>query len=160
VRGATGRSGELGLLRERAAAGEARQLQNIVSLSALYDLLTSAGYSVGSPHELALLEGRARQIVTTWIESAAQALEDAFVAVNCLLNPEAVLIGGRLPAALVDRLAARLNERLATHRATIPAIAPVARAAMSDDAPAVGAAILPFSERFLPTRFALMKSAS
>jgi hypothetical protein len=30
---------------------------------------------------------------------------------------------------------------------------------MSDDAPAVGAAILPFSERFLPTRFALMSNA-
>lgn len=160
VRGATGRSGELGLLRERAASGGTRQLQNIVSLSALYDLLASAGYGVCSPHELALLEGPAQHIVTTWIESSAQALEDAFVAVNCLLNPEAVLIGGRLPAALVDRLAARLNERLATHRAAIPAIAPVARAAMSDDAPAVGAAILPFSERFLPTRFALMKSAS
>ena len=160
VRGATGRSGELGLLRERDASGGVRQLQNIVSLSALYDLLASAGCGVGSPRELALLEGPARQIVTTWIESSAQALEDPFVSVNCLLNPEAVLIGGRLPAALVDQLAARLNERLATHRATIPAIAPVARAAMSDDAPAVGAAILPFSERFLPTRFALMKSAS
>jgi hypothetical protein len=54
----------------------------------------------------------------------------------------------------------RLNERLASHRGMIPAIAPVARAAMSDDAPAVGAGILPFSERFLPTRFALMKCAS
>jgi hypothetical protein len=31
---------------------------------------------------------------------------------------------------------------------------------MSDDAPAVGAAILPFSERFLPTRLALMKTTA
>jgi hypothetical protein len=29
---------------------------------------------------------------------------------------------------------------------------------MSDDAPAVGAAILPLSDRFLPSRFALMKN--
>jgi hypothetical protein len=65
-----------------------------------------------------------------------------------------------LPAALVIRLAERLNERLASRKAMIPAIAPVSRAAMSDDAPAVGAAILPFSERFLPSRFALMKTAS
>ena len=160
VRGATGRSGELGLLREHVAAGKGRQLQKIVSLSALYDLLAQAGYNAGAPHEILTLEQPAQQIVTRWIESSAEALEDTFVAINCLLNPQAVLIGGRLPAALVDRLAARLNERMASHRGMIPAIAPVARAAMSDDAPAVGAGILPFSERFLPTRFALMKSAS
>jgi predicted NBD/HSP70 family sugar kinase len=159
ARGATGRSGELGLLREHVATGGARQLQKIVSLSALYDLLRNAGYNVSSPHELVALAEPAQGIVTRWIESSAEALEDAFVTINCLLNPQAVLIGGRLPAALVDRLAARLNERLASHRATIPAIAPVARAAMSDDAPAVGAAILPFSERFLPARFALMKAS-
>ena len=150
VRGATGRSGEIGLLREHVATGTPRQLQKIVSLSALYDLLANAGHKVSTPHELMTLERSAQQIVTRWIESSAEALEDALVAINCLLNPEAVLIGGRLPATLVMRLAERLNERLATRKATLPAIAPVTRAAMSDDAPAVGAAILPFSERFLP----------
>jgi predicted NBD/HSP70 family sugar kinase len=76
------------------------------------------------------------------------------------LNPEAVLIGGRLPASLVERLAARLNERLRAYAPRIPSIAPITRASMSDDAPAVGAAILPFSERFLPTRLALMKTTA
>ena len=66
-------------------------------------------------------------------------------------------VSGRLPAALVDRLAASLNQRMAAFAAQIPAIAPVARALTSDDAPAVGAAILPFSYRLLPTRFALLK---
>ncbi|MEO8016217.1 MAG: sugar kinase, partial [Pseudomonadota bacterium] len=54
----------------------------------------------------------------------------------------------------------RLNQRLEAHAGTVPAIAPVARAALSDDAPAVGAAILPFSHRLLPTRTALMKVAA
>lgn len=160
VRGATGRSGELGWLRARGASGESRQLQNIVSLSALYDSLAQGGVQVTSPQDLATLEGAGGSIVSGWIESSSEALEDAFVIINCLLNPAAILIGGRLPAALVDRLAARLNERLEAHRSRIPAVAPVARAAMSDDAPAVGAAILPFSERFLPTRFALMKTTA
>lgn len=160
VRGATGRSGELGWLRARGASGEPRQLQNIVSLSALYDSLAQGGVQVASPQDLTRLEGAAEGIISGWIESSSEALEEAFVIINCLLNPAAVLIGGRLPAALVDRLAARLNERLQAHRSRIPAVAPVARAAMSDDAPAVGAAILPFSERFLPTRFALMKTTA
>jgi predicted NBD/HSP70 family sugar kinase len=82
------------------------------------------------------------------------------LAINCLINPEAVLIGGRLPAAIVDDLAARINQRLHSYAATIPAIAPVNRAALSDDAPAVGAAILPFSHRLLPSRAALMKTAA
>jgi len=60
---------------------------------------------------------------------------------------------------LVDQLAASLNERMAGFASQLPAVAPVARAATSDDAPAVGAAILPFSDRFLPTRFALLKSS-
>ena len=46
------------------------------------------------------------------------------------------------------------------HAGIVPAIAPVSRAALSDDAPAVGAAILPFSHRLLPTRTALMKTAA
>ena len=74
-----------------------------------------------------------------------------------LINPQAVLIGGRLPASIVEELARQLNERLQPYAATMPAIAPVERAVMSDDAPAVGAAILPFTHRLLPTRSALMK---
>jgi predicted NBD/HSP70 family sugar kinase len=113
---------------------------------------------VTSPRELLKLDERAQQIINAWIDTSVGALENALVAINCLINPEAILIGGRLPAALVDRLAGRLNERLRAHLPRIPSVAPIARAAMSDDAPAVGAAILPLSERFLPSRFALMKN--
>jgi predicted NBD/HSP70 family sugar kinase len=158
-RGANGRSGELGWLSVQDDGGGERQLQNIVSLSALYSRLAGQGYHVTSPHGLTQLDERASGIVEAWIELSAQKLRDTMLAVNCLINPEAVLIGGRLPAPLVDRLAAALNRNLQAHRGALPAIAPVARAALSDDAPAVGAAILPFSHQLLPTRFALMKTA-
>jgi predicted NBD/HSP70 family sugar kinase len=105
------------------------------------------------------LDEPAQRLVLAWIDTSVDALENALVSINCLINPEAILIGGRLPSGLVDRLARRLNERLAAYRGKIPWVAPVARAAMSDDAPAVGAAILPFTERFLPSRFALMNNA-
>src|SRR5688572_21207750 len=106
------------------------------------------------------LDPPARAIVDAWIDTSAETLVDSMLAVNCLINPEAVLIGGRLPAPLVDQLADALNRRLHAHSSRFPAIAPVARAATSDDAPAVGAAILPFSHRLLPTRFALMKTGT
>ncbi|MGB6308863.1 MAG: ROK family protein [Steroidobacteraceae bacterium] len=158
-RGAAGRSGELGWLHRRGAAGEMRQLQNIVSLSALYDSLAAKGHLVSSPRRLLRLGESGQRIVSAWIENSVDALEDVLVGINCLINPEAILIGGRLPAALLDRLAGSINARLRTYEGKIPAVAPVARAALSNDAPAVGAAILPFSQQFLPTRFALMNKA-
>lgn len=159
-RGATGRSGELGLLRGRDATGHERQIQNIVSLSALYSRLAAQGITVSEPAELVSLDEKGKAIVSAWIEAAVDTLLDPLVSINCLVNPESILIGGRLPAGIVDQLANRLNQRLAAFAGLIPATAPVSRAALSDDAPAVGAAILPFSHRLLPTRTALMKVAA
>jgi predicted NBD/HSP70 family sugar kinase len=158
-RGATGRSGELGWLRARDSKGAVRQLQKVVSLSALYGQLAEHGIEVDAPRGLMRLDARGNKLVDAWLDTAAESLVEAMLAINCLINPEAVLIGGRLPAKLVDRLAQALNQRLQAFATQFPAIAPVARAATSDDAPAVGAAILPFSHRLLPTRFALMKTA-
>jgi predicted NBD/HSP70 family sugar kinase len=157
-RGANGRSGEIGWLRARSGAGEDSELQNIVSLSCVYSRLAEQGFRVTTPRGLMRLKSSALPIVDRWIQESTEALVDSLVAINCLINPEAILIGGRLPAALVDRLATSLNDRMAGFAAQVPAIAPVARALMSEDAPAVGAAILPFSYRLLPTRFALLKA--
>jgi predicted NBD/HSP70 family sugar kinase len=156
-RGANGRSGEIGWLRAGPGIGDGQQLQSIVSLSGLYSRLEQQGFSVATPRGLAQLPTAAQLIVDSWIDECTDALVNAFVSINCLIDPEAILIGGRLPAGLIDRLAASLNERMAAFAGLIPSIAPVARALTSDDAPAVGAAILPFSYQLLPTRFALLK---
>src|SRR3546814_3528836 len=76
---------------------------------------------------------------------------------TCAL-PILVLIGGRLPKNLVERLAIAAQARLKERGDNIPVIAPVARAALSEDAPAVGAAILPFSHFLLPKPGALWKA--
>jgi predicted NBD/HSP70 family sugar kinase len=156
-RGANGRSAELGWLRGHDGFSRTRQLQNIVSLSALNSRLAAAGYRICSPRALTRLDAGGQSIVAAWVETSVGALLEPLLAINCLINPQAVLIGGRLPAGIVEELARRLNERLHPYVATMPAIAPVERAVMSDDAPAVGAAILPFAHRLLPTRSALMK---
>jgi predicted NBD/HSP70 family sugar kinase len=156
-RGANGRSAELGWLRGYDGFSRTRQLQNIVSLSALNTRLAAQGYRVASPRGLTRLDAGGQSIVATWVATSVEALLETLLAINCLINPQAVLIGGRLPASIVEELARQLNERLQPYAATMPAIAPVERAVMSDDAPAVGAAILPFTHRLLPTRSALMK---
>ena len=157
-RGATGRSGEIGLLPVSTDSGGAHTLQHVVSLSALRERLSTKGYRITSPADLTRIEQPAHAVIDTWMSSATQALQHALLAIEYLIDPEAILIGGRLPAPLVDRLANRLNEQLRSQRVSMPSVT-VARAALADDAPAVGAAILAFSDRFLPTRFALMKTS-
>ena len=158
-RGADGRSGEIGFLPLRSRRTQARSLQEAVSLSALYEQLADAGQKVSRPEQLGGVNAAGKSAITDWVNDAADFLTDPLIAVSCLVNPKAIFIGGRLPSDLVDRLADQLNQRLRRRAGDVPAVAPVLRAALAADAPAVGAAILPFTERLLPSRAALMKAA-
>lgn len=156
VRGANGRSGEIGFMQaHRVEGGADAQLQNIVSLSALSRALADEGYALSDAFD-GVSDG-AMACVDRWIDLAARQLIEPLAAVNCLVNPAAVLVGGRLPAALVELLAERANAHMQAMATHLPSVAPVARAALSEDAPAVGAAILPFSHFLLPKPGALWK---
>jgi len=157
-RGADGRSGELGWLMCDNGKGGREQLQHIVSLSGLSAPLQAAGFSLAD-----MLTGsgpldRMEPIIEQWIDFSVERLVEPMVAINCLINPAAVLIGGRLPSLFVDRLATKMNQHLRRQATNVPVIAPVERAALSEDAPAVGAAILPFSHFLLPRPGALWKA--
>ena len=156
IRGVQGRSGEIGFLNCRAEDGSVEPVQKWVSLSGLSIHLQSQGFSLGElfadHHSPAFAAA-----VDTWIEGAAMRLLDPLIAVNCLLNPSAILIGGRLPLNVLERLEQRLNAYLARHAAHIPNLAPICRAELAEDAPTVGAAILPLSHYLLPKSGALWK---
>ncbi|HVY84008.1 MAG TPA: ROK family transcriptional regulator [Caulobacterales bacterium] len=156
-RGANGRSGELGFLPLRGRKG--RTLQEEVSLSALYRLLREGGVQAFTPDDLTALKPKGAALAAEWLDRAADLLIDPLIAVDCLIDPDAVFLGGRLPADFVDALAQKLSARLARASHAIPVIAPVRRAAMAADAPAIGAAILPFQAQLFPSREALMKTA-
>lgn len=156
VRGADGRSGEIGFLNCRAEDGTVEPVQKWVSLSGLSTHLQA--------HGLGLAELFADQhtpafdaALDTWIDGAAQRLLDPMIAVNCLLNPAAILLGGRLPLPVLARLEQRLNAHVARHAAHIPGLAPICLAELAEDAPTVGAAILPLSHYLLPQAATLWK---
>ncbi|WP_044559567.1 ROK family transcriptional regulator [Azospirillum sp. B4] len=159
-RGAQGRSGEIGFLPVASPRTPATSLQEAVSLSALFGFLKANGYPLSQPDQLAQLDTTGQALVDQWLDLAAELLTAPIIAISCLVNPEAVFLGGRLPTAQLDRLAQLITERLLTHAGAVPVIAPVYRAATAMDAPAVGAAILPFNDRLLPSRTALMKTAA
>lgn len=157
VRGATGRSGEIGFLPDESGRKLGRTVQDTVSLSALLARLEDAGSLVTDLTDLSEFEGPGAPVVRQWLNDATQSLTAPLIAVNGLINPAAILIGGRMPDALIDALADRLN--LAMQGTRAPSVAPVLRATMSSDAPAIGAAILPFLDHVLPTESALMQAS-
>nr|WP_294815078.1 ROK family transcriptional regulator [uncultured Sphingomonas sp.] len=156
LRGADGRSGELGFM--RTLAGE--EIQRMVSLSGLARHLERNGCKLADVMGAADQNAATSACVAAWIEDAARQLTVPLDAINCLINPAAVLVGGRLPTALLERLAERANELMQERASLLPTVAPVIRAALSEDAPAVGAAILPFSHFLLPKQAALWKASA
>lgn len=160
VRGAAGRSGEIGFMRVPGAAGPGEQVQTLVSLSGLARHLKKGGFALADAMADYAPAPKLDACIDGWIEQAARQLCEPLDAVNCLINPAMVLVGGRLPGRLVEKLAERTNSLLRDHAGQLPALAPVARAALSEDAPAVGAAILPFSHFLLPKPGALWKAPS
>jgi predicted NBD/HSP70 family sugar kinase len=153
--GANARSGEIGFL--PLPQDPSRVLQDVVSLSALVARLEAAGISVAGVDPTRPFADKFSPPVSAWLDDASTALVPALTAVNCLLNPAAILIGGRLPDDVLDRLAAETHRKLVVSAPNIPVTAPIRRATLSRDAPAVGAAILPFLDRILPSDAILIK---
>lgn len=157
-RGATGRSGEIGFLSSGWPGTPDGALQDFVSVSALTARLERAGIDLGGADPILGLPVAAAPIVEQWIDDAARRLAPILTAVNALVNPDAVLFGGRLPDEVLDRLAEQAATEVARGGgAALPVLSPIRRATLSRDAPAVGAAILPFLDRMLPSDATLMK---
>lgn len=153
-RGATRRSGEIGLMPDVTSTIPGATVQDIVSLSALGTRLEAAGLSPDS--DLSDETGPSAPIVSQWIADATRSLVSPLVAVNCLIDPGLVLIGGRLPMPLIERLSTSLNEALSG--LALPARAAVRPATMAGDAPAIGAAIIPLLDQLLPSDAILIQA--
>lgn len=155
-RGADARSVEIGFL--PLNGDPTRVLQDVVSLSALAERFEKAGVVIDGIDPTVSFPDSFAPHLGAWLDDASTALVPALTAINCLVNPAAILIGGRLPDTILDRLASETLRKLTAAAPNIPASAPIRRATLSRDAPAVGAAILPFLDRMLPSDAILIKS--
>jgi predicted NBD/HSP70 family sugar kinase len=150
VRGAGGRSGEIGLI----PTGDGALLQDFVSLSNLSRHLAASGHV---PADVLAGDEACEPAVRAWLDDAVGALAPALAGACCIIDPAVVLIGSRLPAPLVDRLCAQVEEAVRRTYPTLPSRPPVRRAELSGSAPVIGAAILPFIRFYLPIADALWK---
>lgn len=155
-RGATGRSGEIGLMPDAGASHLGGLVQDTVSLSALMARLHAAGHAAATVADLAAADDDMAAVIGQWMEDAVCALRGPLIAINFLLNPSAILIGGRLPLPLIEDLATRLTEALSA--IPMPSRASIMPATMAQDAPAIGAAILPFLDHVLPSDSILIQA--
>ena len=156
-RGADGRSGEIGFLPGISDHGPRAPIQKLVSLSGLAHDLQEQGYDLSKIQEP---NPKTAAVVETWLDRASETMLGPITAINCLINPAAILVGGRLPKEIVDRLVRLMNRKLAEKAKELPSLAPVKRASLAEDAPAVGAAILPFAHFLLPTTASLWRPAA
>lgn len=152
-RGAQGRSGEIGFLPVHSTSTPARTLQEVVSLAGLH-AHTGLDVSTLGGEDGQVISPVLQQRIDDWIDLAAALLIDPVISISCLINPQAIYLGGRLPVSLVERLALRIDQLLSDRVDVLPT-APVRPAALASDAPAMGAAILPILDRYLPSRAAL-----
>lgn len=153
VAGLNGLGGEIGFIPAVNGTGrpdERRTIQSQVSLGALYAHLARAGIDISSPGELGHLHLKGCRELPEWIERAADSLLMTLITVVCVANPEAILIGGRLPAPLINDLIATVERRIVPYRSNLPSFPPILKAACAADAAPLGAAILPYSDVFLP----------
>lgn len=155
-RGATNRSGEIGLMPDRSTDQPNATVQDTVSLSALRRRLADAGLDVPTVPDLEHVDGAGARVVDEWLDDAVRSLIGPIVSISCLLDPDAVLIGGRLPGSLIAKLAMRLSKALES--VPLPSRAPIQPAEMAQDASATGAAILPFLDRLLPSDAILIQA--
>ncbi|MDJ0826636.1 MAG: ROK family transcriptional regulator [Rhodobacter sp.] len=153
-----GNAGALGPLPVPAPGG-IHQLIEVASLSVLEARLAASGADTAR-----LWTGTDgwdfdAAIVSDWIDSAAAGLAFAVTAACALIDFEAVLIDGWIPADLRARLVAATDRHLDGHTLTglqRPAVQP---GTIGADARALGAAGLPLSERFLVDQSGIVKPA-
>jgi predicted NBD/HSP70 family sugar kinase len=142
-RGALGLSGEIGWLPVSDAAepgrGKVQPLGELFSLFFLYDYLRQHDVEVSAPHDLLSLDARGRGLVSTWLRQMSRYIAEAVIHVGLIVDPDAVIVGGRLPVRMVDELLRHVHEHLSEADPDLPSIH---RAAISEDAAALGAAAM------------------
>jgi len=164
--GFTGNAGEIGYLPtvlsgDPVGADETPHVGTHFRLPRLYQLLRSEGSDVRTPDDLDRLLSEGHATLLEWMDDAADHLTGLVLAVEYVIDPEAIFFGGRLPerviAGLMERVAAhlpkrRIQEKLAGPRHLL--------ATAGADAAALGVASLPIYEAFAPAPQVLLKKTA
>lgn len=147
--GRTGNAAGVGPIPVPGPDGRMRRLFDCASLSVLADMMDAAGES--SDH---IWQGPdnwtvSDQVLSRWLDLAAEGLASAILSAAALLELEAVLIDGWMPTAVRAEVTRRTDEAL--RRLELSGVGPVQvrEGTVGAQARSVGAAAIPLSQRYL-----------
>jgi len=153
--GAHGKAGSFGLI-PSATGKHGKWILEALSLSSLRRFLM-ANQIIWPENEGAWHDAQYAKLIAQWALEVAIEVTPALASVIALYDPEAVLIGGRLPAPVLNALIASIGRILVSH-SMLPL--PEIRIAQTGyTAGVLGAAVLPLYETFAPQQNLLLLSS-
>jgi predicted NBD/HSP70 family sugar kinase len=153
-RGVSGNAGELGSVYVQTGT-HPRTVGNFVGLEELYK---AAG--VSRLEDLEAQFDRQDPRVLAWLDQAAEILAPALATAESLLDPQALIFGGRMPQRLTRELVERLGQRMPLYRIPGKPFWPrLLLGQAKEDAACLGAATLPFYEEIAPSHRLLLKKS-
>ncbi len=161
--GHTGNAGELGYFPSSFRSGngnlfEHDHLGGFFNMPLLKKKMTDAGYPASSQDDLATRFEEGNPILVEWLETATDQLVPLIAAVEYLLDPEVIFLGGRLPENILGWMRKRILDGLPPHRIPRKSSRPELEIASSGiDAAALGVATLPLYTILAPVPELLMK---
>lgn len=147
--GPTGNAGAIGPLPVVGPDGRMVQLLDVASLSRLEREVLASGGDIDSLWRAPENWDVPEEILHRWVDTTAAALSQAIVATLSVIDFEAILIDGWMPAGLRDELVAATRRHMAGANMTGLNTPKVREGTIGADARALGAASLPLSHRFL-----------
>lgn len=157
--GPTGNAGALGSMPVPGEAGKPIQLIDVASIAILEQALNAKGRDAShlwtSPEDWGDLGAE----LDNWIEAASSALAYGIVAASSVIDFEAAIIDGWMPASVRQRLVAATKAAISKVDVEGLRIPSVREGTVGIHARALGGASLPLSERFLISANALSKGS-
>ncbi len=130
------------------------------SLPVIAGFLKPSGVEISHPAELGDLFDQKNQVLLNWLDQGIAQLAPFILTIECLIDPEAIFLGGQYPEPMIRYIKERLKETLPERRIEDGMAHPQLYCATAgDDATALGAATLPMFSSFAPIPEVLMKHA-
>ena len=155
--GRTGNAAGVGPMPVPGPDGQMRRLLTVASISTLSAAMDAAGQPSGHLWEDPDHWQVSAPLLDAWIAGVAQGLASATLSAASLLEIEAVLIDGWMPAAVRAEIARQTEA--AFNRLDLAGITPVAvrEGTVGPQARSLGAAAIPLAQRYLLDQSAILK---
>ncbi|WP_083800667.1 ROK family transcriptional regulator [Rhodobacter ferrooxidans] len=156
----TGRSGNaagVGPMPVPGPDGTVRRLLTVASVSVLAEAMEAAGQDAAQLWENPDAWQVSDAVLTPWIASAAEGLASAALSAAALLEIEAVLIDGWMPAPVRAEITRQTHAAL--HRLDLAGVTPPAirEGTVGPQARSLGAAAIPLSQRYMVDQNSFLK---